>query len=367
MLAPADAVGSSRFGSSLALSSDGTEALIGGDTDNGLKGAAWVYSVSGGTWSEEQKIATPADEVQGSSAVMFGITADLSADGTVALIGGEGDNDGTGAAWVYTRSGSTWSEQQKLTGSSRLFGRGLALSATGSTALISGTAASAGDVWEYTSSGGTWSEQQNFGTPSWTRSGRPSSAARSLSPGTARLRSSARRRSAEPVPARRPTNAARRGPTPRRRAGASSRRSGRPPTRRRGAPSAPRSPCRRTGTRPSPAGLRKQSFRRGLDLHAHRLRAWSEQQKIIPTDIGTGGLNQLVGTSVAISPDGNTVAFGSTGIDGGVGAVWVYTRSGSTWSEAQEITAPADGTGEEQFGRTLALAGNGTTLLVGGP
>ena len=41
----------------------------------------------------------------------------LSADGNTALIGGPGDNSYVGAAWVFTRSGSTWTQQgAKLTG-----------------------------------------------------------------------------------------------------------------------------------------------------------------------------------------------------------------------------------------------------------
>ena len=56
----------------------------------------------------------------------------LSSDGDTALVGGSGDNGGIGAAWVFTRSGSTWTQQgAKLTGSGEigkgLFGEGVAL------------------------------------------------------------------------------------------------------------------------------------------------------------------------------------------------------------------------------------------------
>ena len=41
----------------------------------------------------------------------------LSGDGNTALIGGYADNTSVGAAWVFTRSGSTWTQQgSKLTG-----------------------------------------------------------------------------------------------------------------------------------------------------------------------------------------------------------------------------------------------------------
>jgi hypothetical protein len=40
----------------------------------------------------------------------------VSADGKTAIIGAPGDNNGVGATWVYTRSGSTWTQQAKLVG-----------------------------------------------------------------------------------------------------------------------------------------------------------------------------------------------------------------------------------------------------------
>ena len=47
----------------------------------------------------------------------FGYSVALSGDGNTALIGGPGDNGNVGAAWVFTRSGSTWKQQgAKLTG-----------------------------------------------------------------------------------------------------------------------------------------------------------------------------------------------------------------------------------------------------------
>src|SRR5207253_10527289 len=81
---------------------------------------------------------------------MFGWRVALSADGSTALVGGLYDNNGVGAAWVFTRSGSTWTQQgKKLTGSGAngksggrdvgsRFGGSVALSADGNTALIGG-------------------------------------------------------------------------------------------------------------------------------------------------------------------------------------------------------------------------------------
>jgi hypothetical protein len=46
-----------------------------------------------------------------------GVSGALSADGNTVIAGGWGDNSGTGAAWVYTRSGGVWTQQgSKLVG-----------------------------------------------------------------------------------------------------------------------------------------------------------------------------------------------------------------------------------------------------------
>jgi hypothetical protein len=53
-----------------------------------------------------------------------GVSVALSADGSTAIAGGAGDNSYTGAAWVYTRSGTVWTQQ-----GSKLVGAGAAGSA----------------------------------------------------------------------------------------------------------------------------------------------------------------------------------------------------------------------------------------------
>src|SRR4029079_5616181 len=73
----------------------------------------------------------------------FGASVALSGDGNTALIGGPADDDGKGAAWVFTRAGSTWTQQgAKLTGTGESgegrFGDSVALSGAGNTALIGG-------------------------------------------------------------------------------------------------------------------------------------------------------------------------------------------------------------------------------------
>ena len=106
--------GNGEFGDSVALSSEGNTALIGGRGDNGDLGAAWVFTRSGSSWTQQGEKLTGGGE---SGKGEFGVSVALSSDGNTALIGGSGDNSDHGAAWVFTRSGSTWTQQgEKLTG-----------------------------------------------------------------------------------------------------------------------------------------------------------------------------------------------------------------------------------------------------------
>jgi hypothetical protein len=60
------AVGGALQGSSVALSGDGTTAIVGGYQDNGRTGAAWVYTRSGGVWTQQgSKLVAPVIENDG--------------------------------------------------------------------------------------------------------------------------------------------------------------------------------------------------------------------------------------------------------------------------------------------------------------
>ena len=106
--------GSGAVRHSVALSADGNTALVGGYADDGNKGAAWVFTRAATTWSQQGGKLTGSGAV---GAAQFGRSVALSADGNTALIGGPRDNGNKGAAWVFTRSGSAWNQQGgKLTG-----------------------------------------------------------------------------------------------------------------------------------------------------------------------------------------------------------------------------------------------------------
>jgi hypothetical protein len=150
-------------GESVALSADGSTAIVGGYTDNSGTGAAWVYTRSGGVWTQQGSKLVGTGAVGNASQ---GVSVALSADGNTAIVGGYTDNSNAGAAWVYTRSGGVWTQQgSKLVGTGAVGnaeqGICVALSADGNTAIVGGLTddSGTGAVWVYTRSGGAWAQQ----------------------------------------------------------------------------------------------------------------------------------------------------------------------------------------------------------------
>lgn len=86
------------------------------------------------------------------------------------------------------------------------------------------------------------------------------------------------------------------------------------------------------------------------------------------------------GVAIDLSNDGNTLVVGASGEDGGTtgvnpvqnnlvadaGAVYVYTRSGTNWTEQAYIKAPSITT-SDKFGTSVAISGDGNVIAVGVP
>jgi hypothetical protein len=73
---------------------------VAGPDDNSQAGAAWVFTRSGGVWSQQ------GPKLVGTGAVFNayqGLSVSLSGDGNTAIVGGPVDNGGTGAAWVFAQ------------------------------------------------------------------------------------------------------------------------------------------------------------------------------------------------------------------------------------------------------------------------
>jgi hypothetical protein len=171
----------SSQGTSVSLSADGNTAIVGGPGDGNGAGAAWVWTRSGGIWIQ-QGTKLVGSGAEGSSSSQ-GTSVSLSADGNTAIVGGPGDGNGPGAAWVWTRSGGIWIQQgTKLVGSGAVGtigpgalgnasyqGWSVSLSADGNTAIVGGPGDNpdfgpfenlgVGAAWVWTRSGGVWTQQ----------------------------------------------------------------------------------------------------------------------------------------------------------------------------------------------------------------
>lgn len=133
----------------VSLSGDGKTALIAAIGKNNLEGAAYAFTLSGGTWSQQAELS-PSD---GAAGDQFGNSIALSNDGTTALIGAPGKNNLKGAAYGFTSSGGSWGQAQEPAASDGaagdLFGWAVALSGEG-TALISASQKNGGAGAAYT-------------------------------------------------------------------------------------------------------------------------------------------------------------------------------------------------------------------------
>ncbi len=162
-LMAADAPTYSSFSCSVSLHAD---TVLVGDQD---REAAYIFTRSGTVWSQQAKITAFDDTLYSS----FGCSVSLNND--TALIGASqaSDNEGqsSGAAYIFTRSGTTWSQQAKLTGMEdphTIYANfGLSVSLYGDTALVGSpndgssidSSYRAGSAYIFTRSGTIWSMQ----------------------------------------------------------------------------------------------------------------------------------------------------------------------------------------------------------------
>jgi hypothetical protein len=167
-----DAAGAAgdRFGQSVAL--EGDTAVVGAAYKtvgaNADQGAALVFARSAGNWALQQEL-TAAD---GTAYDFFGYSVAL--DGESVLVGACNKTVGTrtiqGAAYVFTRDGTTWTQQQKLTAAdgARNDNFGCSVALDGESALVGawyktvGTNAGEGAAYRFTRSGTTWTQQQRL-------------------------------------------------------------------------------------------------------------------------------------------------------------------------------------------------------------
>ncbi len=310
-LVASDAATNDRFGQSVDV--DGDTVIVGAYIDSTaagqFTGSAYVFVRSGTTWTEEQQlIASDAD-----FADLFGVS--VAVDGDSAVVGANFDDTNAGgmdigSAYVFVRSGSTWTEEQILEPSSTTgaFGVqfGTAVDIEGDTAVVTALAATnsggafAGDAYVFTRSGTTWTEEQRL-------------QASDAAAGGQFGRDAALSGETVIVGSRADTSAG------------------------------------------ADAGA-AYVFTRSAGT-------WTEQQKL---EAGDAAEFDEFGFSVAL--DGDTAVIGARFVNlpdaVNTGAAYVFSRTGSTWTQQQKLE-PSTPTARASAGRAVAL--DGSTLLVGAP
>ncbi len=170
-LAPTDGQYGDHFGMAVAVS--GNTIIVGAydhkvGANNG-QGAAYVYVRAGATWTLQQKLSAS----DGAQFDQFGLSVAINGD--TAVIGALGDdvnatNDNRGSAYIFTRTGATWTQAVKLTASNEVAGTGFGtdVSVSGNTVVIGspletiGANQNQGSVYVYVRSGATWTQQQRI-------------------------------------------------------------------------------------------------------------------------------------------------------------------------------------------------------------
>ena len=169
-LLPSDPSAYDHFGMSVVI--EGDTCIIGtpyyddnGGSDSNC-GAAYVFTRTGTTWTQQQKIQAS----DFSSVALFGYSVDI--DGDNCIIGAKDENDivnDSGAAYVFTKPGSTWVEQQKLKapdpGNKNYFGCSVSIS--GDSCIVGEYQGNDGNVnsgaaYAFNRTGTTWTQQQKL-------------------------------------------------------------------------------------------------------------------------------------------------------------------------------------------------------------
>jgi hypothetical protein len=307
-----DAIGAAQQGISVALSGDGNTFAFGGSADNSGIGAVWIFMRSGTVWSQLTKL-TGAGVIGASGTLGQGISVALSADGNTLAEGGISDNGARGAVWVFTRTGTVWSQQgAKLTGlgasGQARQGASVALSADGNTLAEGGygntpqASVNLGAVWVFTRAGTLWSQQGGLLTGSGSVGAAQQGASVALSA---------------------------------------------------------------DGNTLAEAGFADNSQAGAIWIFTRSGTVWQQQGTKLT---GSGAIgNARQGISVALSADGNMLAEGASNDNTQVGAAWLFTRDAyGAWTQLGTKLTGSGAVGASQQGQSIALSADATTMAVGG-
>lgn len=164
-LAASDGVNFDYFGEAVALSGDW--AAVGAPDHQSARGAVYLFQRSGDAWTQQAKLL-PSDPAQGAR---FGAALDF--DGSTLAASAPGNGGGRGVVYLFTLSGGVWTQSQRITAADAAandrFGQAVAIDADtlvvgapGKTDSVSGQ----GVAYAYLRSGSSWTQQAR-----WSRAG----------------------------------------------------------------------------------------------------------------------------------------------------------------------------------------------------
>lgn len=165
-----------HFGKSVSIS--GNDLLIGAPNEDSNTGAAYLFKMTDGVWSQTQKI-TASDKNAGDH---FGNSVSISGKALlVSAVDEDEDAAGSntltsaGSAYLFKNTNGTWSQSQKLIASDRAENDriGSCVSLSGGYAVVgavdededaagANTAVSAGSAYVFKNNAGTWSQVQKI-------------------------------------------------------------------------------------------------------------------------------------------------------------------------------------------------------------
>jgi len=170
-LTAGDGAAGDFFGYSVSI--DGDYAIVGAyqDDDHGTNsGAAYIFHRSGSSWTQQTKL-TPGD---GAAGDFFGYS--VSIDGDYAIVGAHKDDDNginSGSSYVFHRNGGSWTQEAKLTASdgAKVDNFGYSVSVSGARAIVGAhldddNGRESGSAYVFHRSGSSWSEEDKLTTSS---------------------------------------------------------------------------------------------------------------------------------------------------------------------------------------------------------
>jgi hypothetical protein len=323
-LAPNDGAAGDLFGESTATSTNGAVTAV-GSPEHDSSGAVYVFTGTGTTFSQSAEL-TPsnpqADEQFGQTVAISGNGQTLVAAAPAAAGAGGSDE---GAAYVFSDQSGTWTQIAELTvpGTAEL-GTSLAISTDASTIVLGAPTSNNdnGEAFVFTKSGSTYVQTQEL-----------------TEPASATSAAKARTRAGSAVPAAKKPKPA---PTPA------------------PAPATPAFLGDNTAISSNGSTIAFGEPNVGVtDVFTKAAGAsdWTQTAQL------SGG-----GDSVAVSSNGNIVAAGQTGINNLNGAVFVFTESGGTFTQASEVLPPANTTNAAfAAGSNIGMSADGSVIAFGAP